>query len=156
MNAAPPPLPVAPRKGWWDRHWKWAIPTLVLSSLTLMVGVILLAISGIYGLMKSSDVYQTALRRAQSSPDAIAAFGTPIEPGWWITGNINTSDTGGNAALEFALAGPKDEGDLSLIADKRDGAWVFSLLTIDTDAGKHIDLLTDEERVAATATFEAP
>lgn len=155
MNAMPP-LPAAPRKGWWDRHWKWAVPVLGVFALTVFIGVILLVVSGIFGLMKSSDVYQTALRRARSSPDAIAAFGTPIEPGWWLTGEMKTSDTDGHAALEFALAGPKGEGDLSLIADKRDGAWVFSLLTIDTDAGKRIDLLTDEERVAATATFEAP
>lgn len=156
MNAAPPPLSAAPRTGWWDRHWKWAVPALVLFSLTLFVGVILLVVSGIFGLMKSSDVYQTALRRARSSPDAIAAFGTPIEPSWWLTGEMKTSDTTGHAAVRFGLSGPKGEGDLSLVADKRGDAWTFSTLAIDTDAGKRIDLLTDEERAAATATFEAP
>ena len=155
MNAAPP-LPPAPGKGWWNRHWKWAVPVLGVFALTVSVGVILLFVSGIFGLMKSSDVYQTALRRARSSPDAIAAFGTPIEPSWWLTGEMKTSDTTGHAAVRFGLSGPKGEGDLSLVADQRDGAWTFSTLAIDTDAGERIDLLTDEERTAATATFEAP
>lgn len=155
MNAMPP-LPAAPRQGWWDRHWKWAVPVLGVFALTVFVGVILLVVSGIFGLMKSSEVYQTALRRARSSPDAIAAFGTPIEPSWWLTGEMKTSDTTGHAAVRFGLSGPKGEGDLSLVADKRDDAWTFSTLAIDTDAGARIDLLTEDEKRAATASFDAP
>lgn len=156
MNGAPPPLPTAPRTGWLNRHWKWALPTFVVFVFVLFAGAVALAVSGIFGMAKSSYPYQIAMRRAQHSPDAIAAFGAPIEPGWWLTGEMKTSGADGHASLRFPIAGPKSEGQLTLVADKRDGAWVFSLLAIDTAAGERIDLLTDDERTAATATFEGP
>lgn len=145
----------APRPGWLNRHWKWALPVFGAFVLALLAGTLALAVSGIFGMMKSSYVYQIALRRAQRSSETVAALGAPIEPGWWLTGEMKTSADSGHAALRFPLAGPKGEGDVSLVADRRDGAWVFSALTVETDAGAHIDLLTEDEKRASTPSADA-
>jgi hypothetical protein len=129
-------------KSWWGRNWKWFVPAGCLTMLVLAVGFVALIFTFVFGLMKSSDVYKEALARATASSAVIEALGTPIEPGFFAGGNIETSGPSGSANLSIPIAGPKGKGTIYLEARKSAGKWEFSLLTVEiAQTGQRIDLL---------------
>lgn len=140
------PSPVAPARpdGWWRRHWKWAVPVLSALALALVAGFVMLIVSLVFGMIKSSDAYKVALQRAQASPATTAALGTPIREGWFTMGNIEVNGPTGEANLQIPVSGPKGEGDLFVEARKSAGTWTFQTLVLQVDAGgKRIDLLEE-------------
>jgi hypothetical protein len=153
MNAVvPPPLPegAAPAPppartpGWWQRHWRWAIPLLCVFCLGFFAGVLALFMSVLFGAMRSSDVYTTAMQRARDNPQVVAALGTPIEPAWYLTGSLETSGSSGNADLQIPISGPKGEGELTIAAKKSAGQWTYSTLIVEVDGQRTpIDLLPE-------------
>lgn len=145
MNAtSPPPLPIAPRPGWWQRHWRWAVPLLCLLCLGLFVGIVLLFISVLFGAMRSSDVYTFAIQRMRDNPQVVEALGSPIEPAWYLSGELNVSGASGDAQLQIPISGPKNEGDLYIEAEKSAGEWKYSTLAVTVDGRiVPIDLLLE-------------
>jgi Cytochrome oxidase complex assembly protein 1 len=134
----------APRQGWWQRHWRWAIPLLCVFCLGFFAGLLALFMSVLFGAMRSSDVYTIAMQRARDSPQVFAAMGTPIEPAWYLTGNLETSGTSGNADLKIPISGPKGEGKLVIAAKKTAGQWTYSTLIVEFDGPRaSIDLLPE-------------
>ncbi len=134
----------APRQGWWQRHWRWAIPLLCVFCLGFFAGVLALFMSVLFGAMRSSDVYITAMQRVRDSPQVVAALGAPIEPAWYLTGNLETSGTSGNADLKIPISGPKGEGELVIAAKKNAGQWTYSTLIVEFDGPRApIDLLPE-------------
>src|SRR5438132_13091769 len=98
METATSPPP-ASRPGWWNRNWKWFVPTgcclgsllgIVLAIVVFGVGIFGL-VSGISKVLKSSEPYQTAVARAKANEKVVAALGTPIEEGF-PTGSVNTNN----------------------------------------------------------------
>ena len=109
----------------------------------IVVGVIAFAVAivfVVFGAMKSSDVYQQAFERTKSSTAVRSELGEPIEDGWYVSGNVNTTGDSGHADIRFPVSGPKGSGTVEAVAAKRGGVWVFSRLGVQTDAGKWIDL----------------
>ena len=142
METMPPPVPAAPRKGWWGRNWKWFVPLLSAVALTLFAGFMLLIFSAVLGMMKSSDAYQQALQAARKDPTVAMALGEPIKEGWFIMGNINVNGPSGEANLQIPISGPKGEGDIYLEATKSAGQWNYSTLLVRVDGSDEpIDLL---------------
>ncbi|NOT88149.1 MAG: hypothetical protein HOP03_08195 [Lysobacter sp.] len=137
-------MPDAPREGWWQRHWRWAIPLLCVFCLGVFAGVFALFMSVLFGAMRSSDVYTTAMQRARDNPQVVAALGAPFEPAWYLTGHLETSDTSGKADLQIPISGPKGEGDLTIAAEKSAGQWTYSTLIVAIDGQTApIDLLPE-------------
>lgn len=142
MNAMPPPLPSAHPRGWWSRHWKWVVPLLGALLLALFAGVVLLFMSALFGMIKSSDAYQHALQEAKTNPAVVQALGEPIEEGWFTMGNISVNGPSGEANLQIPISGPKGEGDIYLEATKSAGQWNYSTLLVRVDgSGRSIDLM---------------
>jgi hypothetical protein len=142
----PPPLPgtIPPAKqpGWWQRNWKWFVPVGCLGLLVLFTGFIALVVSVVFGILKSSEVYQAALNAARSKPAVEMALGTPIEEGLIVMGNINVSGSSGNADLAIPVSGPEDEATIYAVAEKSAGQWAFSILEVEVKStGERIDLL---------------
>ena len=137
--STPPQLP--DRRGWWQRHWRWAVPLLCLVSLLLLLGFVAAISSVVMGSMRSSGAYQDAMARAQAHPDVTASLGEPLEAGWFVEGSISSNGPAGDAELQVPLSGPKGTGDLFVEARKRAGAWEFDTLVVQVDGdGRRIDL----------------
>ncbi len=134
------PSPV-PQPSWWQRNWKWFVPTGCFTLLVLIavfVGLILLTVSGA---MKSSDAYKTAVARAGAAPRVTNALGTPLTTGMFTTGSINVSGPVGNANLAIPISGPKGKGTIYVVADKAAGQWKYSTLTVGVEkSGEQIEL----------------
>ena len=128
------------QKGCLGRNWKWMLPVgclgLILAGVALVGGIVFVAMSAI----KSSDVYQGALKVVQTHPAAVERLGQPINDGWLVKGNIKLDATGGSADLEIPLSGPKNTGTLFVRAVSPEGTWMYEKLDLVT-GGETVSLL---------------
>ena len=78
----PPPLPraSAPAKPatWWQRNWKWFVPVGCLGLLAIFTGFVVLIVAVVFGMIKSSDVYQGTLARARADQAVETALGSLV------------------------------------------------------------------------------
>jgi len=130
MNSIPPPLPPSPPRGWWSRHWKWAVPACVVTLIGMVGGFFFLIFTTVFGLMKSSEPYKFAMSRANSSAEIRTALGSPIEPGMFMSGNISTTNSSGHASMAIPISGPKGEASLHVEADRSGGIWTYKTLEV--------------------------
>ncbi len=134
------------RKSWWGRNWKWVVPVGCLGAILLLALFIGAIVALVFGVIRSSDVYQDAVETARASAAVQAALGSPVEAGYLVTGSINVSGSGGSADLAIPLSGPDGEATLYAVASKSGGQWVFSTLVVGVEAtGERIDLLAGDE-----------
>jgi hypothetical protein len=110
-----------------------------------MIGAFVALLAGIFltvfGLIRSSDVYQQALERASSSEAVVEALGDPVEPGWYLTGSINVQGASGQADISIPIAGPRGKGTIYASARKTAGRWDYSLLEVEVEGREErIDL----------------
>jgi len=147
MEATPPPIPpspapLPPTRNWWHRNWKWFVPTGCFAFLALValfvVGILLL----VFGAMKSSDVYRTAITRAKADEGVRRALGTDIHAGLFVSGSTSVTGSTGNADLAIPIAGSKGKGTIYVIATKSAGEWQYTTLVVKTQSGETIDLNT--------------
>ena len=147
QGAAPPP---AVRRGWWSRNWMWVVPTGCLTFVVLIAAFVGLIVMIVFGAMKSSDAYKTAVTRAKQNPEVIEALGTPIEEGMWVSGKTNVDGSSGSADITIPISGPKGSAKIYAIASKRAARWTYSTLEVEI-AGRddRINLLSGAEAEAA-------
>ena len=147
MHPMPPPgggVP-APQPSWWLRNWKWFVPVGCLTMLILLVAFVGSIVLIVFGALKSSDAYKTAVARAKANPQVIEALGTPIEQGMFVAGKTNVDGSSGEADLTIPLSGPKGKAKVYAIATKRAGRWTYSTLEAEVDGREdRINLLGDE------------
>jgi hypothetical protein len=95
----------------------------------------------VFGAMKQSDAYKMAVARAKADPRVTSALGTPIEEGWYLSGNTNVNGSSGDADLSIPISGPKGKGTIYAVATKSGGQWSYSKLQVKIDSsGETIDL----------------
>lgn len=140
---APPPVPAAtpPQKSS-SGCLKWG---LIGCGIVIVLGAIVacVIVFGAFAAMKRTDVYKGALERAQNDPRVVAALGSPVNSGWWMSGRINKDTrTGGDADLHIPISGPKAKGELHAVATIENGKWVYETLTVTPEGGTAIDLNT--------------
>lgn len=125
MSPTPPPMPPAPKPGWWARNWKWSVPVLAVSLVTAFIGFLFLVITVVFGAMKSSPPYKESVAKAMADPKVQEALGTPVNDGWFFTGNINISNQSGSAILDVPLHGSKGKGSLHVEGSRSGGVWSY-------------------------------
>jgi len=139
------------KKSWWDRNWKWFVPTGCLSILAffgLLIGGIFF---GVTSMMQDSDAYKGALSKAQHNKIVIEKLGAPVETDGMTSGSINVSGEAGNCDLQIPIKGSKGKGTLFVVATKR-GKWKFEHLSVYIKkTEEEIDLLaSDPQPINAT------
>jgi TonB family protein len=132
--------PQQQQKGCWGRYWKVIVPagclSLILAVVLLVAGIFFAAMSA----LKSSDVYQGALKAAQAHPAAAERLGQPIRDGWLVKGSVKVDASGGSASFEIPVSGPKSSGTLYVTAVNPDGAWMYEKLDL-VAGGETVSLL---------------
>jgi hypothetical protein len=126
-----PAAPHEPPRGCWSRHWKWIVPTGCLTIVLLVAAFAFAMVTLLFGAMKSSDVYKTALSAAQNNAEVMEALGTPIKDGWIFSGKISTEGPAGEASLAIPISGPKNKGTIYVEARKAAGRWNFNTLEVE-------------------------
>jgi hypothetical protein len=130
-------------KGWFGRNWKWFVPVGCLSIVLMVVVFAAAIVFFAFGTIKSSQVYQEAMAKTRSNAAVILEMGEPIEPGWLISGQINVTESSGNADLSIPVSGPKKSGTVYVVATKKMGKWdIYGLEVAVEGENKRINLLT--------------
>ena len=139
----------APR-GWWSRHWIWAVPLGCLGIILVPVGCIAGLALFAFNAVQGSEPYTHALSTARDSDAIRQALGEPIEAGWMSSASIDLNDRSGSARLSIPLHGPGGSAILLVVAERRNGTWVYETLSVEVDAtGERIDLLAGDGEAAA-------
>jgi len=151
-----PPLPQEKVRTWWQRNWKWFVPVASLGFLALFAAFIMLIITIVFGMIKSSDVYKDALATAQTHPAVVKALGSPIKAGIFVMGSINVSGASGQADLAIPISGPIGKGTIYAVASRSAGRWAFSKLVVEIKATKEIiDIIESREQEKTSIRFMA-
>jgi hypothetical protein len=142
--------PASPiRRNWWSRNWKWFVPTGCLTLIAMVVAFVAAIFLIVFGALKSTDVYKTAVSRAKTEPAVIEALGTPIEEGWWMSGKTNVEGTAGEADIGIPISGPKGKGTIYAVATKSAGRWNYTTLEVEVNGrADRINLLRDPGETA--------
>ena len=148
-SPTPPPPPLTsqpPRRNWWQRNWKWFVPTGCLTLIALAVLFVVCIVFFVFSVMKSSDAYKLAVARAKSDQRVVAALGTPISEALFTSGKTSVNGPFGEAEIGIPISGPKGKATIYAVATKSEGTWSFSKLNVKTDAtGETIDLNESSE-----------
>ena len=131
----------APQPGWWSRNWKWSVPAGCLTLILLFCLFLGLIFTVVMGSIKSSDAYKQAVARARANPTVVEKLGTPIQEGYFVTGNINVQNDSGDADLQIPISGPKGKAVVHAVARKSAGKWEYSRLTVAMEGEPELDLL---------------
>lgn len=143
-----PPSSMQP-KGFLSRRPRLAVTVAIAAFLTLIFAFMALFAALLLKTMRSSDAYQVAVSTAVHDSAVVAALGAPVEPGWYMTGQIQVSEAEGHANLTIPISGSRSSGALQVVADKAAGKWTFQTLTVRVEGRTpSIDLLP----VLASAT----
>jgi hypothetical protein len=138
----PPPLPAARQRGWLGRNVAWVVSGGCLVMLGMGAALVWWVVSVVFGMMRSTEVYVGAVEAARGSEVVQERLGTPIEEGFFFSGNIQTSGASGSASLAIPLSGPGGKGTVYAEAAKRAGEWSYGVLVVEVDGtGERIDLL---------------
>jgi hypothetical protein len=153
-TSSPPPLtPQSPVGNWWQRNWKWFVPTGCLTLIVMALLCVACLVFFVFSGMKSSDAYKTAVARAKSDQRVVAALGDPISEGMFGSGKTNVNGPAGDADIAIPISGPKGKATIYAVATKSEGTWSFSKLNVKIDgSGETIDL----NETALTSKEEAP
>ncbi len=137
------PFPSSSRPpNWWQRNWKWFVPTGCFVLFALVVGFIAFIFLVVMGTMKSNDAYRGAVARAKADSRVVRALGEPVSEGLLTGGSVNVNGGSGQANLSIPLSGPKAKGTLYAVATKSSGDWNYSTMTVRVDgSGETINLL---------------
>jgi Cytochrome oxidase complex assembly protein 1 len=126
-----PAYPVQPRpQTWFDRNWKWLVALLLVSVFFIVVSFIAVVLLGVEALIKNSDPYQVAVRRATQSPAVAEKIGNPIHLGWFVSGNVNFSGSEGSVRLSIPISGPKGRGYIAVVGKEHAKRWTFETLEV--------------------------
>ena len=129
------------RKNWWDRNWKWFVPTGCLGLIVLFGLFIAGIFFGVTSMMKDSDAYKESMTIVQHDKSVNNKLGSPIEVDGMVSGNISIHNDTGNCDLQIPIKGSKGKGTLFVVADKR-GKWKYSQMSVYIEAtDEEIDLL---------------
>ena len=144
QTQTPPPLPGKKSTTWWQRNWKWFVPA-CLGGVVLFAGFIVLIVTIVFGMMKSTDAYKEALAMTRANPYVQEALGSPIEDGLLVMGSINVNGSSGHADLAIPVSGPQGNGTIYVVASKSAGQWAILRLVVDIKAtNERIDLMADK------------
>ena len=125
----------------WRRHPKTLIAACVVLGVLAMSGFVMLVLSLTVGLMKNSGAYQQAVAAVRADQTVINTLGTPIEEGYFVTGEIHLTNRGGYANLSIPISGPDGEATIYVEANKSGDAWSFRALEVVVhDTGQWIHL----------------
>ncbi len=134
MTAPPFPgpgaLPTQPRpRTWFER---WLVTILIVAAVFIIVAFVGALFYGIE-YAHACYPYQFAVQRATDSPAVAEKIGVPLDIGWLVLGNINSSGREGSTTMSIPISGPYAEGHIIVVANKHANQWKFETLEVEVD-----------------------
>lgn len=116
-------LPTQPRpRTWFER---WLVTILIVSAVLIIVAFIGVVFYGIEYAFRAPYRYQQAVQRATDSPAVAQKIAVPLDIGWLVLGNINSSGREGSTTMSIPISGPYAVGHIIVGTNKRANQWKF-------------------------------
>ncbi|MCV2487206.1 cytochrome c oxidase assembly factor 1 family protein [Flavobacterium sp. SH_e] len=129
------------RKSWWNRNWKWFVPTGCLSLLVLFALFIVGIFFEVTSIIKDSDAYKESITAVQNNKIVVEKLGSPIETDGMVSGNITSNNNVRTCDVQVPIKGPKGKATLFVVGEKR-GKWKYSEMSVYIEkTNEKIDLL---------------
>lgn len=128
---------------WFARNWAWAVPAGCLAFLAAFALLVVVLFAGLMAMFRETEVYPHTMQMARSNATVAAALGTPIESGWYMTGEIQVTPATGHADISIPLEGPNGTGTMYVVADKSAGKWRYDSVEVELSDGTRIDLIEE-------------
>jgi len=117
------------------------VPTGCLTLFVLFFIFVAFIVLAVFGAIKSSDAYKTAVARAEADPRVTEAIGSPIKEAWYVGGSTEVSGGSGKSDLSIPISGPKGTATIYAVATKFAGEWQYTKLIVKVErSGEMIDL----------------
>ncbi|NHN24172.1 hypothetical protein FIA58_000655 [Flavobacterium jejuense] len=122
------------KQNWWQKNWKWFLPTSVL--LLLLGFVLVLSIAGnatdIVQAYNDETLYTKAIEKVKLNKRVIEVLGEikPIDKLAILEGNTKYSNNNNSVEISIRIIGSKEKGKMDVIADKIDKEWKYKKITI--------------------------
>ncbi len=124
------------KKNWWNRNWKWFLPTIVLVFL-ISFGLILTSsiegnITDIAQAYSDNSLYENAIMKAKINKRVMEVIGEmdPIDKLAIIEGNVIYSDNNKSVILSVRVKGNKGKGKIDISANKNGTQWKYKKINI--------------------------
>ena len=110
----------------------------------IVLGVALIAVLFfiVFAAIKKSDAYTEALDRVRHDQRVVAALGEPVQPGFWVSGNLDFKNSKGTADFTFPVSGPKGGAKVHAVASTEGHGWQYTTLDVTPDNGPPINVLS--------------
>ncbi len=140
---------------WFSRNWKWLLP----------VGCLVpMMCCGVFGfgtyfavtkMIQSSGAYVAALGQVNQNPDVAATLGTPVVPGFGMSGKVEEKNQSGSADFTVPINGSKGQGSMHVVATRANSQWTFTVIDV-VAGGKTIDVLAAQRKEQLQPEDEPP
>ncbi|HYI03166.1 cytochrome c oxidase assembly factor Coa1 family protein [Hyalangium sp.] len=132
---------MAPRRSWWSRNWKWAVPVGCLGLLASCGCLGAIAVYAGFNAVKNNEAYVQALAIAMSDDEVQATLGTPINTSLWNQqSSVANKDNEITAKFSVPLDGSKADGILRGDAIKIGNTWSYRVFQVEVPGQEPIDL----------------
>ena len=132
------------KRSWWDRNWKWFVPTGCMSLIVLFALFLFGVFFEVTSIIKDSDAYIESMELVQHNKILIEKLGSPIETDGMVSGTVSAVNDIRKCDVQVPLKGPKGKATLFVVGEKR-GKWKYSEMSVYIEkTDEKIDLLKKE------------
>ncbi|MHC0440818.1 cytochrome c oxidase assembly factor Coa1 family protein [Flavobacterium sp. 3-210] len=129
------------KRNWWNRNWKWFVPTGCLSLIVLFALLLVGIFFEVTSIIKDSDAYIESMELVQHNKILIEKLGSPIETDGMVSGTVSAVNDIRKCDVQVPLKGPKGKATLFVVGEKR-GKWKYSEMSVYIEkTDEKIDLL---------------
>ncbi len=120
-----------PPKLWFYRNWKWIVPVTFVALLLVFVFIISKdIITGMGTAMADPELIEKAKEKAQNNTEVTSIFGTELEAGSIIEGDVLIHEDGKTIRVTVPLKGNKGSGMIDIYAHRSDKKWIHDSIDV--------------------------
>lgn len=135
-------------QNWWQRNWKWVIPT--LGFFLILMGLLFTTdidenVSDIAKAYADPQLVENALIKAQTNKEVQQLLGTlySIDKMAIFEGNVKYSNNNTSVDISVRVKGDKGKGRIRIIAERIGEVWEYKKISIGIKKIKKTILVTE-------------
>ena len=122
-------------KSWWERHWKWIIPT----SGIIFISAIIFFSSGLGGITADitkayadTELYENALEKVKSNQRVSEILGEieEIDKFAIVEGSVKYATDNKTVNSSTRITGTKGKAKMDIIANRIDDKWIYEKINL--------------------------
>ncbi|MBL4830929.1 MAG: hypothetical protein JKY55_13725 [Aliivibrio sp.] len=97
------------------------------------------------GNLLKGEAFDKSLSAISANQQVIGLIGTPMAADYFVTGNVSTRGSGGEASLQYSVTGPNGSVDAYVFAQKQMETWsLYEVVVYSEEFAKRIDVVTSK------------